>query len=65
MGIGTICPSTEASTGEVGQVLEYVLGVGVEDVRAVLVHQDAFLVVMVVGVAGNMVALIDDKHFFV
>ena len=51
-----------APRGELRQVLHDLVRVGVEDVRTVFVHQDAGLVVVVEGVAGDVVALVDDEH---
>jgi hypothetical protein len=45
----------------VTQVLEDLGTVGVEDVRPVLVHQDAVVVVVVVGVAADVIATIDEE----
>src|SRR5690606_12847581 len=45
--------------GEAGQIVEDALAVGVEDVRPVGMHQHAMRVGAVVGVAADMVALVD------
>ena len=47
--------------GEPRQVVEDVARVGVKDVRPVLVDQDAGLVVVVVGVAADVRALVADQ----
>ena len=47
---------------EAGQVIVGLLAVGVEDVRPIAVHEDAGLVILVVGVAGDVIALLDDEH---
>jgi hypothetical protein len=52
----------EAPFRELGEVIEDRLRVGVEDVRAVLVHQDAGFVVAIVGVAADMVAPVDHEN---
>ena len=73
IGIGTSWPSTLGQHAvlvgpplrELRQVLEDLLRVGVEDVRAVLVHQDAGFVVAVVGVAADVGAPVDDQHALV
>ena len=36
-----------------------------ENVRAVLVHEHAGVVVMIVGVARDVIAAVNDQHFFV
>ncbi len=51
-----------APIGETSQVLVGPLVVGVEDVGAIGVHQNARLVVAVVHVAAHMGALLDDEH---
>ena len=69
IGIGTSWPSTLAQhpvlvgapLGEPRQVLEDLARVGVEDVRPVLVDEDAVLVVVVVGVAADVRPLVDDQ----
>ena len=70
IGIGSSWPSTQAQhamlvrppLGEPRQVLEDVARVGVEDVRPVLVDEDAGVVVVVVGVAADVRALVADQH---
>lgn len=47
--------------GEAGKILDDTLGVGVEDVRAVAVDEDAVGVGFVVGVAADVGALVDDQ----
>ena len=47
--------------GEPRQVIEDLARVGVKDVRAVLVDEDAVLVVVVVGVAADW-ALVANQH---
>ena len=54
-----------APLGELRQVIEDVARVGVEDVRPVFVDEDARLVVVVVGVARDVVAAVHDEDFFV
>ena len=49
-------------TGEAARVVEGALVVGVEDVRAVLVYEDARLVFLIVHVAADMGALFDDEN---
>ena len=46
--------------GEAGEELVHALVGGVVDVRAILVDQDAGLVLVVVGVAGDVVAALED-----
>ena len=48
--------------GEAGEVLVHAVVVGVVDVGAVLVHQDTGLVLVVVGVAGDVVAALQHAH---
>lgn len=48
--------------GEAGQVVDDALGVGVEDVRAVGVDENAVGVGFVEGVAADVGALVDDQH---
>src|SRR4051794_5657074 len=48
--------------GEPRQVLVDVARVGVEDVRAVLVDQHTGLVIVIVGVAGDVRALVADQY---
>ncbi len=50
-----------APLGELGQVVEDALRVGVEDVRAVRVDQDAVVVVVVVGIAADVGAPVDEQ----
>lgn len=47
---------------EARQVFEDAFGVGVEDMRSVVVHQYTVLVRLVVGIAGNVHAFVDDMH---
>ena len=54
-----------APRGETRKVIENVFGVGVENMRAVFVNEYSGLVVTVVGVAGDMRALVHQQHFFV
>jgi len=51
--------------GEVAEVVEHIFGVGVKDMRAILVHQNTILIVMVVSVASNVAALVNDEYFFI
>jgi len=51
-----------APLGELGEIIYYALRFGMEDVGAVTVYQNAVLIVLVVGVAPNMVALIYYLH---
>ena len=70
IGIGTSWPSTIGQhavligppLGELRQVVEHALRVGVEDVRPVAMHQHAGLVEVVVGIAADVVAPVDDQH---
>jgi hypothetical protein len=48
--------------GERGQIVEHHFGIGVKDMRTVLVDQHAGIVVPVVSVATDMVAPIDKQH---
>ena len=48
--------------GEARQILEHIAAVGVKDVGPVLVHEHARIVVMVVRIAADVVALVDDEH---
>ena len=50
--------------GESGEVVEDIPRVRVEDVRPILVNEDAVLVVLVVGVSADMRALVDDENLF-
>ena len=54
-----------APLGELREVVDDALGVGVEDVRAVAVNQHAGFVVVIVGVAGDMRAPVDHQHALV
>src|SRR5262249_41645958 len=47
---------------ELGKILENPLRVGMEDVRPILVDQDAIFIVAVVGVPADMVPLVDDQN---
>ena len=47
--------------GELTQVIDNARGVGAEVVRSVSVNKDASLVIFVVGIAPEMVALLNDK----
>ena len=47
--------------GEAGEVVHHALCVGVEDVRAVAVDENAVGVGFVVGVAANVGTLVDDQ----
>ena len=51
--------------GELRQVIEDRLTVGVEDVRPVLVDQDAGPVINIIGIAADMRPTVDQKHLFV
>ena len=53
-----------APFGETADVVEGALVVGVEDMGAVAMHQDTGLVELVVHVAADVVALLDDEHLF-
>ena len=48
--------------GEAGKIVVGALVVGMEDVRPVAVHEHPGLVVLVVHVAGDVRALLDDEH---
>ena len=48
--------------GEAGEVVDDALGIGVEDMRAVAVDEDAVGVGFVVGVAANVGTLVDDQN---
>ena len=48
--------------GEAGKIVVGALIVGMEDVRPVAVHEHPGLVVLVVHVAGDVRALLDDEH---
>ena len=48
--------------GEAREVAPHLLAVGVEDVGAILVHQDAVAAGVIVGVARDMVAPVDQQH---
>src|SRR6187402_218947 len=47
--------------GKLAEVVEDFLGVGMEDVRPILMNQHAGSVVLVVGIAADVHALIDDE----
>lgn len=49
---------------EAGKVLKHFVGIGVEKVWAVFMNEDAVLVDVVVGVAANVVSLVDDHATF-
>src|SRR5690606_13741204 len=51
-----------APLGEAREPLPYALAVGVEDVGAVAVHQDAVGVEFVVGIAGDVWTLVADSR---
>ena len=51
-----------APLGELGEIVDDLVRIGVEDVRPILVDQHPRLVEMVIGVAGDMGALVDDEH---
>ena len=51
-----------APFGEERQIVEYILRIGMEDVRAVFVNQNAGLIVMIVGVAADMGTPIHQHH---
>ena len=48
--------------GELRQIVDDLLAVGVEDVRPVLVIQDAGLVRLVIGIAADMRPPVDQQH---
>lgn len=48
--------------GEAREVVDHALGVGVKDVRAVAMDEDAVGVGFVVGVAANVGTLVDDQN---
>ena len=50
---------------EATQVVEDFTSVGVEDMWSVLVDQDAVVIVVVVGVAADVRALVYDEHLLV
>ena len=50
---------------ELAQILKDALRVGVEDVRAVLVDQNAVVVIMVIVIAADVVELINDKNLLI
>ena len=50
---------------ESAEVVEYLERVGVEDVRPVFVHEDAAIVVMIIGVARDVRPLVYDQHLLV
>ncbi len=54
-----------APLGELREVIEDLARVRVENVRAVFVHEHARVVVMVVGVARDVVAAVHDEDLFV
>jgi hypothetical protein len=50
--------------GEPGQVLEHLAAVGMEDVRPVLMNEHTSVVIVVEGVAPDVIAFVDDQNFF-
>ena len=54
-----------APLGESREVIKYLAGVGVKDVRPVLMHEDAVFIVVIVRVAADMRAFVAEDHFFV
>ncbi len=54
-----------APLGELGEIVDDALGIGMEDVRAVAVDQHAGFVVMIVGIAADVRPAIDHQHALV
>jgi hypothetical protein len=50
--------------GESRQIGEDLARIRVKDVRIVLVDEDALVVVMIVGVAADVRALVNEEHAF-
>ena len=48
--------------GEPGQVIPHVLRIGVEDMRAIAGDQDPGRVLLVISVARDVVAAVDQQH---
>jgi hypothetical protein len=48
--------------GEAREVAENTLALSVEQMRPIAVHQDAVLVQLIVGVAADVLALLDHQH---
>ena len=48
--------------GEARQVAEHLVRVGVEDVRTVAVNQQSLMVILIVGVAADVIAAVDQQH---
>ena len=73
IGIGTSCPSTLARTRcwygrhsvKRPEIVEDISRIGVKDVGAVAVDQNAVVVVVVVGVARDVWPLVDDQDLLV
>ena len=51
-----------APVGEARKVIENLLRVGVKSVRAVAMNQNSMIVIFVVGVAGDVQALVDNEN---
>src|SRR3546814_18826759 len=49
-------------SGEAGEIVEYFLRIGVEDVRAIAVDEDSGIVKLVIGIAADMRAAVDQQH---
>src|SRR4051794_24263338 len=49
-------------SGEEGKVIKYLFGVGMEDMRPILMHQDSSVVIKVVGVPRNVRPAIDHEN---
>jgi hypothetical protein len=52
-----------APISETGQVLEYLTAVRMKNMGAVLMNKDTRIIVVIVGVASDMHAFIDDQDF--
>lgn len=48
--------------GKVRQILKYIAGIGMKDVRSVLVYENARLVVVIVGIPPNVRSRVNDQN---
>ncbi len=51
-------------SGELRKVLKHIPRVGMKDVRAVFMNQNAVIVIVVVGVPTDVVAPVNNQDFF-
>src|SRR5665213_1506840 len=48
---------------KVRQIIEYLLGIRMENMRPIFMYQNAFVVVVIVGISANMASLVDNQDF--